>query len=147
MSSDAMPSTLAFGIALTCGLLAGLAAHVALINAGWGLGAFLHDIVQRPPASLRSAIAWWLIAAVAFTASGLTTALTGRARLRPLTGWILAAATAGLAFAGHAAQVPPGISAGTTLALHLAAGAVAGLMAFAGAYVGIRLPQGTRRVG
>ncbi len=142
-----MPPTLAFGVALTCGLFVGLTAHVALINAGWGLGAFLHDIVQRPPMSLRSAVAWWLIAAVAFAASGVTTTLTGRVRMRPLTGWIFAAGTAGLAFAGHASQVPPGVSAGTTLALHLAAAALSGLMALAGTYVGIRLLQGTRRNG
>lgn len=138
-SPDTPPRLLVFGAALTCGLLAALALHVALINAGWGLGTFMRDDTLVPPASTRGAVAWWLIAATAFIAGGVMTMLaSGKVALRNLAIGATAA-TALLAFAGHAAQTPPGPSAGWSLALHLAAGGLAGLMAFAGAFVGLAL--------
>ncbi|HWL04761.1 MAG TPA: hypothetical protein VNQ99_07480 [Xanthobacteraceae bacterium] len=143
MTDSRQPSSAAlvtaFAFAATLGLLAAMAVHVALTGSGVGLGNAWQQVFPASGALVRSAIAWWAIAAAGF----LVSHGAGRIFFRSRPGWEATLILAGLAFVGllawtgHGASGALTRSASLSLSLHFIVLLVGGAMAAIGAYAAL----------
>jgi len=143
MTDSRQPSSAAtvtaFAFAATLGLVAAMAAHVALTAAGFDLGNAWRQVFPASEALVRSALAWWAICAAGF----LVSYGAGCAFSRSRPGWepplILVGTTLVglLAWTGHGASGALTRSASLSLSLHLVALVVGGAMAAIGAYTAL----------
>ena len=135
------PRRLILGGAMICGVLLALAVH--MLGARYGLdlgGLWRTDTHEFMPAG--AAIAWWLIATVAFsggyfTANLMDSAVSGQIpqRMRQL---LIAVGVLILAGAGQTASAPSPIPTISGMLAGLAALALGAAMAFCGAYFALR---------
>ena len=142
-SPVALPPVLIYAAALTCGVLAGLAAQIYLNGAGFDLAGLWENPLASGARQLRTAGPWWAVAGVAFVASGMTAAALSRLpppwhRFR-LMRWVAGAAIVlVLAQIEHLSGAPEAVGAGLNVAVNLLALVVAAVMALLGAYVAVR---------
>jgi hypothetical protein len=135
------PRRLILAGAMTTGLLLALAVHMLGQRFGLDLGGLWRtDVHDFMPAG--AAIAWWLIAAMAFvggyvTATLLHSAVSGAIpqRMRQL---LIAIGVLVLAGAGQAASAPSPLPTAAGLLAGVAALCLGGLMAFCGAHFALR---------
>ncbi len=135
----ALPRSLIYTSALTCGVLAALAVQIQLSRAGMDVTGLL----QNPSSTLRMAGPWWAIAGSSFIAGGAVAAALSRfpppwrsfRLLRWIMGGIIVFALAHVDYAGAATAET---SAGMQVGASLAALCVAVLMAMFGAYFTVR---------
>jgi len=135
----ALPRSLIYTSALTCGVLAALAVQIQLSRAGMDVTGLL----QNPSSTLRMAGPWWAIAGSSFIAGGAVAAALSRFpppwRSFRLLRWIMGGVIVfGLAHVGHAGAATVETSAGMQVGASLAALCVAVLMAMFGAYFTVR---------
>jgi len=132
-----LPHAIILIVAVTCGVMGAIAVQVLLAQCGVELTAAWRDFGSAA-AQLRSASAWWAIAAAAFTAGAVAAGTAGRMaapwkRFRLLL-WIGGAAIVfALAHVGHSAALETGSGVAVLTTANLAAFAAAALMALAGA--------------
>ena len=135
------PRRLILGGAMICGVLLALAVHMLGARYGLDLGRLWRtDTHEFMPAG--AAIAWWLIATVAFsggyfTANLMDSAVSGQIpqRMRQL---LIAVGVLILAGAGQTASAPSPIPTISGMLAGLAALALGAAMAFCGAYFALR---------
>ena len=135
------PRRLILGGAMICGVLLALAVH--MLGARYGLdlgGLWRTDTHEFMPAG--AAIAWWLIATVAFsggyfTANLMDSAVSGQIPQR-MRQFLVAVGVLILAGAGQAASAPSPIPTISGMLAGLAALALGAAMAFCGAYFALR---------
>jgi hypothetical protein len=144
LSPIELPRALVYTSAVTCGVLAALAAQLYLSRFDLGIWAFGQNLLSGKAMQLRTALPWWAIAFVAFVVSGATAAALSHLPLPwrrfRLLRWLAGALIVyGLADIGHSASIPQGVAAGANVAASLAALGLAGLMAMLGAYIGTAL--------
>ncbi len=135
----ALPRSLIYTSALTCGVLAALAVQIQLSRAGMDVTGLL----QNPSSTLRMAGPWWAIAGSSFIAGGAVAAALSRFpppwRSFRLLRWIMGGIIVfALAHVGHAGAATAETSAGMQVGASLAALCVAVLMAMFGAYFTVR---------
>jgi len=139
VSSVALPRTLIYATAMTCGVLAALALQIHLNRAGYDLVGLWGNLFSPKALQLRTTGPWWATAGLAFLVSGAVATSLSRLPLPwrrfRLLRWVVGALIVYLlTYVGHSAAVPGGVSAGTSVAASLAALALAALMALCGAY-------------
>ena len=139
LSSVALPRTLIYATAMTCGVLAALALQIHLNRAGYDLVSLWGNLFSPKALQLRTTGPWWATAGLAFLVSGAVATSLSRLPLPwrrfRLLRWVVGALIVYLlTYVGHSAAVPEGVSAGTSVAASLAALALAALMALCGAY-------------
>ncbi len=133
-----VPRPLVLVTAMTCGVLAAIAAQIVLAQRGVELGDVWRDLSIRGR-QLRAASAWWAMAGAGLLASAFVAAALSRfplpwLRFRMLR-WIAGAVVvAALAHVGHSAAMKAGVSAGIHAAASFAAVCLAALAALLGAY-------------
>ncbi|NVO15148.1 MAG: hypothetical protein HXX10_14025 [Rhodoplanes sp.] len=141
MTDDSVPfpRVLILCIAVTGGVMAAIAAQLALAHVGLDLAAVWRNMLGARTGQMRSAFAWWAIALVSF-GSGLliasvtklmATAQSDLAALRWIGGAVL---VVGLALVGHEAAVPSPLGPGANAVLGIASLTVAGILSLLGAY-------------
>jgi hypothetical protein len=143
LSPVALPPSLIYATAVTCGVLAALALQVYLRSAGFDLASLWENVFANGARQLRTAGPWWGIAGVAFVTGGVTAAALSRLappwrRFRWLRWAAAAAIVLLLAHVGHPSAAPEPGGAGVNVAVNLMALAVPALMALLGAYVAVR---------
>jgi hypothetical protein len=139
LSSVALPRTLVYAAAMTCGVLAALALQIYLNRAGYDLVGLWGSPLSAKALQLRTTGPWWATASLAFLVSGAVATALSRLPLPwrrfRLLRWIAGAGVVYLlADVGHSATVPEGVAAGTSVAASLGALALAALMSLCGAY-------------
>ena len=133
-----VPRPLVLVTAMTCGVLAAIAAQIVLAQRGIELGDVWRDLSIRGR-QLRAAAAWWAMAGAGLLASAFVAAALSRfplpwLRFRMLR-WIAGAGiVAALAHVGHSAAMKAGVSPGIHAAASFAAVCLAALAALLGAY-------------
>ena len=135
------PRRLILGGAMVAGMLLALAVH--MLGARYGLdlgGLWRSDTVNFMPAG--AAVAWWLIATVAFsggyfTASLMHSAVSGQIPQR-MRQFLIAVGVLLLAGAGQAAAAPSGIPTFAGVLAGIAALFLGAAMAFCGAHFALR---------
>ena len=135
------PRRLILAAALISGVLLALAVH--MLGARYGLdlgGLWRSDVHEFMPAG--AAIAWWLIATVAFvggyfTATLMQSAVSGQIPPR-MRQFLIAVGVLLLAGAGQAASAPGPISTVAGVVGGIAALCLGAAMAFCGAYFALR---------
>lgn len=134
-----LPLAASLTAAVVCGMFAALVAQIVLASRGVELSGVWRDLLSARGLQLRSAGAWWLMAASAFLVGAVVAGLLTRlplpwVRLR-LVRWL---AGAGLVFAlahvGHSASLASDASVTVHVVASLAALLAAALMALFGAY-------------
>jgi hypothetical protein len=135
----ALPRSLIFTSALTCGVLAALVVQIQLSAAGMDVTGLL----RNPSSTLRMAGPWWAIAGSAFIVGGAVAAALSRFpppwRSFRLLRWILGGIIVfALAHVGHAGAAIVETGPGMQVGANLAALCVAVLMAMFGAYFTVR---------
>jgi hypothetical protein len=138
LASVDLPRGLIFTSAISCGVLAALAAQIYLRNHGYDLVSFWQN-----PQAAKALFPWWTVAGLAFVASGATGAVLSRLpspwRRFRLLRWVAGIALVFfLAGIDHPAAAAPAASPGATTAANLAALGVAALMAMLGGYFTVR---------
>jgi hypothetical protein len=138
-----LPPALIFGAAVTCGVLAALAAHILLRGAGIELLAMWRGIAPTNAAEMKAALAWWLTAGSALAASWIAVIMLSAPPIARhharLLQWLLAGVLVGsLAGIGHSAAGQANVAtvhqvAGSLLALGLGA-----LMALCGTHFAMK---------
>ena len=117
-----MPRHLAITVAVVCGMFAALIAQILLASRGIELAGVWRDLLSARGLQLRSAGAWWLMAASAFVFGAAVAGALSRlplpwVRLRALR-WVAGAAVVfALAHVGHSAA----LNSGGSVAVHVAA--------------------------
>ncbi len=113
MQVESRPSvrTLALASGAIGGVLIAMSAQVLLGRANLALASVWHDLFVASSAQIKSALAWWLIAAAALAGGYITAAVTRQLLLNwwPLhrLRWIAGAAiVAALGVIGHIATAP-----------------------------------------
>jgi hypothetical protein len=135
------PRRLILAGAMISGVLLALAVHMLGQRFGLDLGGLWRtDVSDFMPA--RAAIAWWLIAAMAFvggyvTATLMHSAASGRIPQR-MRQFLITVGVLVLAGAGQAASAPSPIPTVAGVVAGLAALCLGGLMAFCGAHFALR---------
>ena len=135
------PRRLILAGAMMSGVLLALAVHMLGQRFGLDLGGlWRNDVSNFMPAG--AAVAWWLIAAVAFvggyvTATLLHSAASGHIPQR-MRQFLIAVGVLVLAGAGQAASAPSPIPTFAGVVASLAALVLGGLMAFCGAHFALR---------
>ena len=135
------PRRLILAGAMMSGILLALAVHMLGQRFGLDLGGlWRNDLNDFMPAG--AAVAWWLIATVAFvggyvTATLLHSAVSGRIPQR-MRQFLIAVGVLVLAGAGQAASAPSPVPTVAGLLAGLAALGLGGLMAFCGAHFALR---------
>jgi hypothetical protein len=135
------PRRLILGGAVISGVLLALAVHMLVARYGLDLGGLWRsDTKSFMPAG--AAIAWWLIATVAFsggyfTASLMHSAVSGQIPQR-MRQFLIAVGVLLLAGAGQAAAAPSGIPTIAGVLAGIAALCLGALMAFCGAHFALR---------
>lgn len=138
-----VPWVLALSAGVVCGVLAAMVAQILLARRGIELAGVWRDLIASRGLQLRSAGAWWIMAASALLAGAAVTAVLSRCplpwlRLRALR-WIAGAALVfAFAHVGHSAALKAGGSVGAHAGASLAALLAAALMALFGAYFAVR---------
>ena len=133
-----VPRPLVLVTAMTCGVLAAIAAQIVLAQRGIELAGMWRDIAGKG-FHLRAAGAWWMMPGTALLVGAAVAAALSRYPL-PWLGfrllrWIAGAALVGaLAHIGHAAAMKAGVSVGIHSAASFAAVCAAALTALFGAY-------------
>jgi hypothetical protein len=138
-----LPRVLVFGTSVTCGVLAAMSVQILLGRAGIDLTAVWHNLFAAQALQSRSAAAVWLFAGAALVVSAIVAAALSRyslpwVRFRLLRWLAGAAIVAGLAEIARSAGTASEGSAGTQLAVGLAAFALATVMAMLGAFFTVR---------
>ena len=137
------PRRLILGGAVVSGVLLALAVHMLVARYGLDLGGLWRsDTKSFMPAG--AAIAWWLIATVAFsggyfTASLMHSAVSGQIPQR-MRQFLIAVGVLLLAGAGQAAAAPSGIPTIAGVLAGIAALFLGAVMAFCGAHFALRKP-------
>ena len=137
------PRRLILGGAVISGVLLALAVHVLVARYGLDLGGLWRsDTKSFMPAG--AAIAWWLIATVAFsggyfTANLMHSAVSGQIPER-MRQFLIAVGVLLLAGAGQAAAAPSGIPTIAGVLAGIAALFLGAVMAFCGAHFALRKP-------
>lgn len=127
--------------AMMFGVLLALGIHIIVQGFGLNLGDLWRtDVPELIPA--RAAVAWWLVAAVAFvggfvTASLMDSAVSGQIPLR-MRQFLIAVGIIMLAAAGQAASAPSAIPTMSGVQAGLVALCLGALMAFCGAHFALR---------
>jgi hypothetical protein len=135
------PRRLILGGAVVSGVLLALAVHMLVARYGLDLGGLWRsDTKSFMPAG--AAIAWWLIATVAFsggyfTASLMHSAVSGQIPQR-MRQFLIAVGVLLLAGAGQAAAAPSGIPTFAGVLAGIAALVLGAVMAFCGAHFALR---------
>jgi hypothetical protein len=135
------PRRLILGGAMISGVLLALAVHMLVARYGLDLGGLWRsDTKSFMPAG--AAIAWWLIATVAFsggyfTASLMHSAVSGQIPQR-MRQFLIAVGVLLLAGAGQAAAAPSGIPTIAGVLAGIAALFLGAVMAFCGAHFALR---------
>ena len=135
------PGRLILGGAVISGVLLALAVHMLVARYGLDLGGLWRsDTKSFMPAG--AAIAWWLIATVAFsggyfTASLMHSAVSGQLPQR-MRQFLIAVGVLLLAGAGQAAAAPSGIPTIAGVLAGIAALFLGAVMAFCGAHFALR---------
>jgi hypothetical protein len=135
------PRRLILGGAAISGVLLALAVHMLVARYGLDLGGLWRsDTKSFMPAG--AAIAWWLIATVAFsggyfTANLMHSAVSGQIPRR-MRQFLIAVGVLLLAGAGQAAAAPSGIPTIAGVLAGIAALCLGALMAFCGAHFALR---------
>ena len=135
------PRRLILAGAMMSGILLALAVHMLGQRFGLDLGGlWRNDLTDFMPAG--AAVAWWLIATVAFvggyvTATLLHSAVSGRIPQR-MRQFLIAVGVLVLAGAGQAASAPSPVPTVAGVLAGLAALGLGGLMAFCGAHFALR---------
>jgi hypothetical protein len=135
------PRRLILGGAMISGVLLALAVHMLVARYGLDLGGLWRsDTKSFMPAG--AAIAWWLIATVAFsggyfTASLMHSAVSGQIPQR-MRQFLIAVGVLLLAGAGQAAAAPSGIPTIAGVLAGIAALVLGAVMAFCGAHFALR---------
>jgi hypothetical protein len=135
------PRRLILGGAMISGVLLALAVHMLVARYGLDLGGLWRgDIKDYIP--VGAAIAWWLIATVAFsggyfTASLMHSAVSGQIPQR-MRQFLIAVGVLLLAGAGQAAAAPSSHSTISGVVAGIAALALGAAMAFCGAHFALR---------
>lgn len=130
-----------FAGAVLFGILLALGIHIIIQPFGLNLGDLWRaDLPELIPA--RAAVAWWLIAAVAFLAGYISASLmhkpaTGRIPLRTRQ-FLIVVGVIMLAAAGQAASAPSPIPTLSGLLAGLAALCLGAVMSFCGAHFALR---------
>jgi hypothetical protein len=138
-----VPWALSVAVGVLAGVLAAIAALIVLSHAGIELAGVWRELVTERAPRLRSAGAWWLMAASAFL---IGAALAGALSRLPLPWlafrlprWLIGAALVfALAHVGHSAAVKSAGGVGMHVAASFAALCAATLMALFGAYFAAR---------
>jgi hypothetical protein len=135
------PRRLILAGAMLSGVLLALAVHMLGQRFGLDLGGlWRNDVRDFMPAG--AAIAWWLIASVAFVGGYLTATLMHSAasgRIPPrMRQFLIAVGVLVLAGAGQAASAPSPIPTVSGVVAGLAALVLGGVMAFCGAHFALR---------
>src|SRR5438552_9939580 len=81
ISEPPLPATLIYSTALTCGVLAAIAAQIQLNRAGFDLIGLWQNLLSMRAMQLRTAGPWWAIAGSAFIVGGMTAAALSRLSL------------------------------------------------------------------
>jgi hypothetical protein len=135
------PRRIILAAALLSGVLLALAVH--MLGAGYGLdlgGLWRSDVHEFMPAG--AAVAWWLIATVAFvggyfTASLMQSAVSGQIPQR-MRQFLIAVGVLVLAGAGQAASAPSPLPTVSGVLAGLAALCLGAAMSFCGAHFALR---------
>ena len=133
-----VPRPLVLVTAMTCGVLAAIAAQIVLAQRGIELAGMWRDIAGKG-FHLRAAGAWWMMPGTALLVGAAVAAALSRYPL-PWLGfrllrWIAGTAVvAVLAHIGHAAAMKSGVAVGIHSAASFAAVFAAALTALFGAY-------------
>jgi hypothetical protein len=138
-----LPWALTLATGVTCGVLAAMAALIALGHGGIELAAVWRELLSARAPQLRSAGAWWLMAASAFLVGAAVAGVLSRLPLPwlafRLPRWIAGAALVfALAHVGHSAAVKSAGGVAMHVATSFAALCAAALMALFGAYFAAR---------
>lgn len=138
-----LPWSLTVATGVTCGVLAAMTALILLSRSGIELAGVWREILAARAPQLRSAGAWWLMAASAFLAGAAIAGALSRLplpwlRLR-MPRWIAGAVLVyALAHVGHSAAVTSAGGVGMHVATSFVALCAAALMALFGAYFAAR---------
>lgn len=141
VEANFFPRRLILGGAVISGVLLALAVHMLVARYGLDLGGLWRsDTRSFMPAG--AAIAWWLIATVAFsggyfTASLMHSAVSGQLPQR-MRQFLIAVGVLLLAAAGQAAAAPSGIPTIAGVLAGIAALFLGAVMAFCGAHFALR---------
>lgn len=127
--------------AMMFGVLLALAVHILIQRFGLNVGD-LWVAVANGLIPAKAALAWWLIAAVAFvggyaTASLMHSAVSGRIPLR-MRQFLIIVGVLMLAAAGQAASAPSGVPSLSGVLAGVAALCLGAVMAFCGAHFALR---------
>jgi hypothetical protein len=138
-----LPRTLLFTAAMTGGVLVALAVHIITSRLGMGLGSPWRELFPTPGDQLRSALAWWLIAAAAgvasFIAAMLLTDPPARTRWRTIVEWGVGGAFLFLLVGSqHYGTGEVGIPTKIKLLAGLTALTLGAVMAFCGTFFALR---------
>ncbi len=139
-----IPHELMLPAAITCGVLLALAIHIITSRLGLGLASAWREVGGNAGDQMRSALAWWLIAAAGGFGSFATAVLLidppQRTRGRTIMEWSAASAfLVLLAGAEHYGTGEVGIGPTPKLVAGLAALTLGALMSWAGAYFAFRV--------
>lgn len=133
-----IPRSLVLVAATTCGVLAAIAAQIALAQRGIELTSIWRDLSPRGR-QLSAAGAWWMIAASGLLVGAMVAAALSRfplpwLRFRVIR-WVLGAAiVATMAHIGHSAAAKAGVAVSIHFVASFAAICAAALAALFGAY-------------
>jgi hypothetical protein len=134
-----MPRSLVLLTAITCGMLAAIAAQIVLARRGIELAGVWRELSPTRGSQLRAASPWWVMSGSSFLVGALAAAILSRfplpwLRFRLLR-WVAGAAlVAGLAHIGHMAALKAGVAIGIHVAASFVAIGAASLTALFGAY-------------
>jgi hypothetical protein len=141
-----IPRVAIYTTGVTCGVLAAIAVEIVMSNVGIELSGVWRNLISTRALQVRSAGAWWLMAGSAFMVSAVVVALMSRfplpwRRFRAFR-WLLSTGVVFmLAEIGHMASTvtrPDIRSAGTHVAVSLAALGSAALIALFGGYFAVK---------
>ncbi len=138
-----LPRALTISVGVVCGMFAAVITQVLLARRGIELAGVWRDLLSARGLQLRSAGAWWLMAASAFVIGAVVAGVLSRlplpwVRFRFLR-WLAGAALVfALAHVGHSAAFSAGKGVAVHVTASLAALCAAALMALFGAYFGAK---------
>src|SRR5688572_19115240 len=134
-----LPRSLTITVGIVCGMFAAVITQILLARRGIELAGVWRDLLTARGLQLRSAGAWWLMAASAFVFGAAVAGALSRlplpwVRLRAVRWLAGAAAVYALAHVGHSAALGSGGGVAVHVTASLAALCAAALMALFGAY-------------
>lgn len=127
--------------AMTFGVLLALAVHILIQRFGFNVGGLWVSSASEP-ISAKAALAWWLIAVVAFvggyvTATLMQSAVSGQIPVR-MRQFLIGVGVLMLAAAGQAAAAPSAVPSLAGVLAGVAALCLGAVMAFCGAHFALR---------